>query len=75
MSTVIVLTAAQATQVRGPSNETPLAALAPVPLTDGRYILGPEVLTNPNHVEDAAFLAGLPQVDFATVASLMPSRS
>ena len=45
MSTVILLTAAQATQVRGTSAETALSALQPVPLSDGRYILGVEVLT------------------------------
>jgi hypothetical protein len=70
---VIVLTAEQATQVRGPSDEAPkLAALAPIALTDGRFILGVEVLDDPRHVEDRAFLSSLPQVDLEVVRELLP---
>jgi hypothetical protein len=73
MATVIILTAAQATQVRGPSDEAPnLAALQPIPLTDGRYILGVEVLTDPLHTEDKTFLSGLPQADYASLSALLP---
>lgn len=73
MSSFIVLTAAQAAHVRGPSDEAPLfAALDPVALGDGRFILGAEVLADPLHAEDRMFLSGLPQVDFATVQSLLP---
>jgi hypothetical protein len=75
MANVIVLTSDQAAQVSGTSKETPLAALQPVSLTDGRFILGVEVLTDPAHAEDAAFLSTLPQVDFSTVASLMPGAT
>lgn len=72
MATIILLTAAQATQVRGPSSEAPnFAALMPVTLTDGRFILGVEVLTDPLHAEHAAFLSTLPQADFSTVANLL----
>jgi hypothetical protein len=74
MSLVILLTPAQAAQVRGPSDEAPgLAALQPIALTDGRFILGAEVLNDPLHAEDHAFLASLPQVDAATVAALLPA--
>lgn len=76
MSAVIVLTAAQAAQVSGPSDEAPsLAALQPVKLTDGRYILGVEVLADPLHAEDRTFLLTLPQVDLSTVASLVPGAA
>lgn len=73
MATVILLTGAQATQVSGPSNEQPkIARLNPIALTDGRYILGVEVLTDPLHAEDAVFLATLPQTDFSNVSNLIP---
>jgi hypothetical protein len=73
MATIILLTAAQATSVRGPSTEAPnFAALAPIPLTDGRCILGVEVLSDPLHAEDATLLSTLPQADSSTIASLMP---
>ena len=74
MPTVILLTAAQADAVRGPSNEAPTqAALLPVALTDGRYILGVEVLTDPLHVEARAFLTSLPTAAFADIAALLPA--
>ncbi len=73
MATIILLTAAQADQVRGPSAEMPnFAALAPVALTDGRFYLGVEVLVDPAHGEDVAFLSTLPQADFATIQALLP---
>jgi hypothetical protein len=68
--------ASDALAVRGPSSEAPkLAALAPVALTDGRFILGVEVLGDPLQAEDWAFLSTLPQVAFSTVANLMPPGS
>ena len=73
MATVILLTSEQANTVRGPSAEFPsMAALQPIALTDGRFILGVEVLTDPAHAEDHDYLAALPQVDFATLADLIP---
>jgi len=72
-ATIILLSAAQATEVRGPSSEAPnFAALMPVALTDGRYILGIEVLGDPLHAEHAVLLSTLPQADFSTVANLLP---
>lgn len=61
MSSVIILTAAEAEAVRG--NSTPIAAIEPVALTDGRFILGIEVLTDPAHAKHHAFLALLPCLD------------
>ncbi len=73
MPTVILLTAGQADTVRGPSAEQPsLAALQPIALTDGRFILGVEVLTDPAHAEDHAVLAALPTADAADIAALLP---
>ena len=73
MTTVILLTAAQADAVRGPSSETPnLASLEPVALTDGRFILGIEVLNDPSHAENHAALAALPTAAAADIASLLP---
>lgn len=73
MTAVILLTAAEAAQVAGPSEEAPTrAALQPVALTDGRFILGVEVLADPLHAEDHALLSSLPQVDYSTVEGLLP---
>jgi hypothetical protein len=73
MPNVILLTSAEADVVRGPSAEAPArAALAPVALTDGRYILGAEVLDDPLHAEDHTFLAALPQADVAEIVALLP---
>lgn len=72
MSRVILLTAEQAASVVGPSRDAPdLAALQPVALSDGRYILGVEVLDDPLHAEDRAFLAGLPQAEAEDIAALL----
>jgi hypothetical protein len=46
---------------------------SPLALTDGRFYLGIESLTDVNHVEDWALLAGSPQVDFSTVADFLPA--
>jgi hypothetical protein len=73
MPTVIVLTAEQADVVRGPSTARPdFARLQPIALTDGRFYVGVEVLAGPDFAEHHAFLAALPQVDFATLADLIP---
>lgn len=61
MAAFIVLTAAQADQVRGPTS--PTTALLPVERQGGVFILGAEVLADPAHVQHHAFLAGLPVMD------------
>ena len=75
MNTVIVLTAAQADVVRGVSNETPLAALVPALLTDGRFFLGVAVLSDRVHERHWPLLSTCPQVDYATLAALIPQVS
>lgn len=72
MTTVILLSANDAAAVRGPSAETPAAALDPRPLTDGRYILPAAVLSDTLHVEDWPRLGALPQADLSTIAHLLP---
>lgn len=72
---VILLASADADQVRGPSATVDGAALMPVALSDGRFILPVAVLTDPAHAEHSAFLAGLAQADLSTVQSLLPPDS
>lgn len=73
MATVILLSAADAAHVRGGSGVAPaIAALSPFPLTDGRFHIGLEVLSDRLHADDHDYLAALPQVDFASIASLLP---
>jgi hypothetical protein len=71
MPSVIVLSAADAAAVTwiAPSRT---AALRPVALSDGRSILGPEVLGDPAHVRSRGRLQALSQVDVATLRDLMP---
>lgn len=61
MARFILLTAAEADQVRGPT--TPPAALMPVERQGGVYILGVEVLDDPAHAGRHEYLAALPQLD------------
>ena len=73
MPMVIILSAAQANVVRGPSGEQPtLATLQPVALLDGTFYLGVETLTDPNFAEHQGLLAGLPLVDFSAIQALIP---
>jgi hypothetical protein len=72
MPEVILLTAGQASQVRGPSDVAPMVGLMPVALTDGRFYLPTTVLAAPQFAADHDFLADLPTTDFASVQSLLP---
>jgi len=73
MARVILLSGAHADNVRGPSAESPsMATLQPVALTDGRYILGVEVLSDPAHADVRDYLAALPTADAAEIAGLLP---
>lgn len=61
---MIILTAAQAAQVRGQdaTEDQFDAALEPVALADGvTYVLPEAVLTDPAHAAKQALLAGLPR--------------
>lgn len=63
---MIILTAAQATQVRGISPTVPSAGLWPVPLTDGTFMLPEAVLTDPAHADVKALLTPLAGKTVAT---------
>ena len=65
MTTVILLMAGQADAVRGPSATVEGAALEPVALPDGRFILPLAVLDDPAHSQHRGLLAGLPTADAA----------
>lgn len=58
---MIVLTAEDADKVRGRSPKDRGAALDPVPLKDGRFMLGEQVLDDPAHEDARDFLAALPR--------------
>ena len=70
MSSIIILTAAEAEAVRG--NSTPMAAIEPVALMDGTFMLGIEVLTDPAHVKHLSMLSGLATADAQDIAALLP---
>jgi hypothetical protein len=56
----IILTAEQAEKVRGISPTNPNAALDPIPLKDGTFMLPKEVLTDPAHADVKELLSTLP---------------
>ncbi len=68
--TLILLDTSQASQVRGADD--PFAALQPVALTDGRFILGTEVLTDAAHSEHWPLLSGLPTCEMSDIEALLP---
>ena len=62
MATMIVMTQAQADAVRGET--TPGHSLEPVKLADGAtYVLGPEVLSDPDQKAKRAVLSAYPMRD------------
>lgn len=69
---VIHMTAAQAASVTGPSPTVSDATLIPAPLTDGTYIVGPEVIADPAFADRRALLQSFPQVDYAVVSAFVP---
>lgn len=73
MPNVIVLSAADAAAVTWTSADR-MAALIPVTLTDGRSVVGPEVLTDVVHGRSKSRLQALPQVDYSTVTGLLSGR-
>ena len=58
---MIVLTAEEAEKINGRSPRDRGCAIAPVPLKDGRFMLGDEVLDDPAHEDVRDFLAVLPR--------------
>jgi hypothetical protein len=73
MTTLILLSAADASAVRGPSATVEGAALQPIALTDGRFVLPVMVLDDPAHAAHRDFLASLPAVDLSVVAAILTS--
>jgi hypothetical protein len=72
MTTLILLSSDDAASVRGPSATVEGAALEPIALTDGRFILSVAVLDDVAHAAHRALLAGLPAADAADIAPLLP---
>lgn len=75
MTTLIVLEPAQAEAVRGPSASNPAAALEPVALAYGRFMLSVAVLDDSDHAAHRNLIAALPQVELGALeaAGLLPS--
>ncbi len=63
MALFVILTAAEADQVRGPSATDPMSALNPIARQGGAFILPVAVLADPAHAAHWEFLGGLPQLD------------
>jgi len=72
MAMFILLSAAEADQVRGRSSIQPTCELQPVALTDGRYILGVEVINDEAHAAHWPLLASLPQSEWSKIETLIP---
>lgn len=68
---LIPLTEKEATTVAG--GDGTMAALLPIPLTDGRYIVSAAVLSDPAHAKHWPLLAKLPQCEPADVEKLLPA--
>ena len=73
MPNVIMLSAGDRTAVLWTSPDNS-AALVPLPLTNGLYYVGPEVISDPVHGRSRTRLQGLSQVDYSTLAALIPGR-
>lgn len=70
MSKLILLTVEQADAAEG--GDGTMAALRPVALTDGRFIVSAAVLADPAHAARWPLLAGLPQCEREEIAHLLP---
>ena len=68
--TYIILDKANADIVCGKSG--PMAELMPIPLTDGTFILGIEVLEDKAHARHAARLVDLPWKERKDIENLLP---
>jgi len=72
MPDVIILQAADAEAVRGPSAVDPSHVLQPLPLSDGTFYLGTEVLNDPMHDAHKERLAALPTENYDDIKPLIP---
>jgi hypothetical protein len=68
MNELIILTAAEADSVRGKSSS--MAAIEPVALKDGTFILNVTVLADPTHAEHLSKLINLTKSDVLSVEAL-----
>jgi hypothetical protein len=59
---MILLTAEEAGQVRGYADPEHMAALMPIALVDGTFVLPLDVLSDPVHGKNQAFLASKPKI-------------
>lgn len=69
MGQLIVLTKAQADAIRGHSS--PFAAIEPVALKDGTFMIGEEVLTDPAHTARIQSIKALPKVERTATEALI----
>lgn len=72
---MIILTDTQAAQVRGVSPSDAYAALEPVPLKDGTWTLGEQVLDDPAHADVKTFMAALPRKEVLDAARYSEAES
>lgn len=68
---VLLLDAAQADAVRGPSPTDDAHILAPVALSDGRFILGEPVMHEPAFAHHAAIFDACELVEYDDIAGLV----
>lgn len=66
---LIVLTKAQADAIRGKSS--PFAAIEPVELKDGTFMVGDEVLADPAHIQRVKSIEALPKVSADSLKTLI----
>ena len=69
MSHLIILTAAEADKVRGMSS--PMAAIEPILLKDGTFMLGVEVLADPAHAKHLSVFDPLPKAEISAKKAVM----
>ena len=72
MANVIVFDLATRNLLRRPTPSSSFTVMDPIPMTDGRFYLGVEVLADPAHAFNinAAGIRSIPPVDFETIRAL-----
>jgi hypothetical protein len=74
MTMLLLLDEQQASAVRGESSTSAAAALVPIALTDGRYVLPVDVLDDPAHGEHFDLLRSLPTATLEELEPLFPQQ-
>lgn len=67
---MIIMDATEAEKVRGSSPKDAGRVLVPMPLLDGRFMLGEEVLDDPAHEDVRQFLAALPREELSKLPAI-----